>query len=34
MAMESQDAPPIHMIRLTETQEITPYVWVRPEEDR
>jgi len=22
------------MIRLTETQEITPYVWVHPDEER
>jgi len=27
-------APPVHMIKLTETQEITPYVWVHPEEER
>jgi hypothetical protein len=27
-------APPVHMIKLTETREITPYVWVHPEEDR
>jgi hypothetical protein len=28
-------APPVHMIRLTEQREITPYVWVHPEnEDR
>jgi hypothetical protein len=27
-------APPVHMIRLTEQREITPYVWVRPDEDR
>jgi hypothetical protein len=23
-------APPVHMIKLTETQEITPYPWVHP----
>jgi hypothetical protein len=27
-------APPVHMIRLTEEREITPYVWVRPDEER
>src|SRR4249920_1336789 len=27
-------APPVHMIKLTETQEITSYVWVHPDEDR
>ena len=27
-------APPVHMIKLTETQEITRYVWVHPEQDR
>jgi hypothetical protein len=27
-------APPVHMIKLTEKQEITPYKWVRPEEER
>ena len=27
-------APPVHMIRLTEEREITPYVWVHPDEDR
>ena len=27
-------APPVHMIRLTEEREITPYVWVHPEEER
>jgi len=26
-------APPVHMIRLTEEREITPYVWVHPDED-
>jgi hypothetical protein len=24
----------VHMIKLTETQEITPYAWVHPDEDR
>jgi hypothetical protein len=27
-------APPVHMIKLTERQEITPYKWVHPSEDR
>ena len=27
-------APPVHMIRLTETREITPYVWIHPDEER
>lgn len=27
-------APPVHMIKLTETREITPYPWVHPEEER
>jgi len=27
-------APPVHMVKLTETQEITPYVWVHPDEER
>ena len=27
-------APPVHMIKLTERQEITPYQWVHPNEDR
>jgi hypothetical protein len=26
-------APPVHMIKLTETQVITPYPWVHPDED-
>lgn len=26
-------APPVHMIKLTERQEITPYKWVHPDED-
>ena len=26
-------APPVHMIKLTATQEITPYKWVHPDED-
>jgi len=27
-------APPVHMIKLTETQEITPYAWGHPDEER
>jgi hypothetical protein len=27
-------APPVHKIRLMETQEVTPYVWVHPDEER
>ena len=27
-------APPVHMIRLTETQEISLYLWVHPDEER
>jgi hypothetical protein len=27
-------APPVHMIKLTEGREITPYLWVHPDEDR
>jgi hypothetical protein len=27
-------APRVHMIKLTETQEITPYKWVYPTEER
>jgi hypothetical protein len=26
-------APPVHMIKLTERREITPYVWVHPDEE-
>jgi hypothetical protein len=26
-------APPVHMIKLTETQEIMPYTWVHPDDD-
>jgi hypothetical protein len=25
---------PVHMIKLTETREITPYLWVNPDEER
>src|SRR5215831_15319299 len=27
-------APPVHMIKLTEAQSITPYKWVHPDEER
>jgi hypothetical protein len=27
-------APPVHMIKLTEAREITPYKWVHPDEER
>src|SRR5438552_7384462 len=27
-------APPVHMIKLTETRVITPYLWVHPDEER
>jgi hypothetical protein len=27
-------APAVHMIKLTETREITPYLWVHPDEER
>jgi len=27
-------APPVRIIKLTETREITPYRWVHPDEDR
>jgi len=26
--------PPVHMIRLTETREITGYAWLHPDEER
>jgi hypothetical protein len=28
------DAEPVHMIKLTATQEITPYKWPHPDEAR
>ena len=30
---KGRHAPPVHMIKLTETREITPYVWVHPDEE-
>lgn len=26
-------APPVHMVKLTEAREITPYRWVHPDDD-
>ena len=26
-------APPVHMIKLTQEREITPYIWVHPDDD-
>jgi len=31
---KGRTAPPVHMIKLTETQQITPYMWVHPTEER
>lgn len=31
---EGHYAPPVHIIKLTATQEITPYKWVHPDEER
>ena len=31
---KGRTAPPVHMIKLTERQEITPYKWVHPDEER
>jgi hypothetical protein len=31
---KGRHAPPVHMIKLTATQEITPYKWVHPDEER
>jgi hypothetical protein len=31
---KGRHAPPVHMIKLTERQEITPYVWIHPDEER
>ena len=30
----SHSAPPVRMIKLTETRAITPYKWVHPDEER
>jgi hypothetical protein len=29
-----QEGPPVHIIKLTETREITPYLWVHPDEEQ
>jgi hypothetical protein len=29
----SRNTPTVHMIKLTERREITPYVWVHPDEE-
>jgi hypothetical protein len=31
---KGRHAPPVHMIKLTEQREITPYLWVHPDEER
>jgi hypothetical protein len=31
---KGRSAPPVHMIKLTEAREITPYLWVHPDEER
>lgn len=31
---KGRSAPPVRMIKLTDKQEITPYKWVHPDEDR
>jgi hypothetical protein len=33
-AAEGAHAPPVRMIKLTPKQEITPYQWVHPDEER
>src|SRR5450631_3110292 len=30
---KGRNAPPVHMIKLTDTREITPYKWVHPDEE-
>jgi hypothetical protein len=30
---KGRHAPPVHMIKLTEKREITPYLWVHPDEE-
>ena len=27
-------APPVHMVKLTQERQFTPYVWVHPDEER
>jgi hypothetical protein len=31
---QGRHAPLVHMIKLTEQREITPYFWVHPDEER
>jgi hypothetical protein len=31
---KGRNAPPVHMIKLTETREVTRYKWVHPDEER
>jgi hypothetical protein len=31
---KGRNAPPVHMIKLTAAREITPYLWVHPDEER
>jgi hypothetical protein len=31
---KGRSAPPVHMIKLTETREIAPYAWVHSDEER
>ena len=31
---KGRHAPPVHIIKLTEQREITPYLWVHPDEER
>jgi hypothetical protein len=31
---KGRNAPPVHMIKLTEAREVTPYKWVHPSEER
>jgi len=31
---KGRTAPPVHMIKLTDAPEITPYKWMHPEEER
>jgi hypothetical protein len=31
---KGRHAPPVHMIKLTEKREITPYLWVHPDQER
>ena len=31
---KARHAPPVHMIKLTEKREITPYLWVHPDQER